>query len=224
MRKILFQNEYYYHIYNRGVDKRNIFLDNYDYIRFLTSLREFNRIDAIDSLYRQRQIEHQVASKSLQANFACSDLDASRPLVEYICYCLLPNHFHIMVRQITEKGIEKIMHKLGLGYTRYFNNKYARTGSLFQGTYKVVAIKTSPYLYYLSAYIHGNPEIHKLANAKNWTWSSLRDYLDLRKGNLCRKDIIRKEFKNMSSYHEYLNTVIKDSFARKQSIKNYTLE
>jgi putative transposase len=127
MRKIKFQNEYYYHIYNRGVDKREIFLDDKDYIRFITSMREFNQAKPIGSLYRLNQLRRGTAS----LRFAVANRREAVPLVEIICYCLNPNHYHFILKQNTEKGISEFIKRLATGHTTYFNLKYNRSGSLF---------------------------------------------------------------------------------------------
>lgn len=219
MRKIHFQNSEYYHIYNRGVDKRDIFVDNKDFIRFLTSMREFNQTEPVGSLYRLGQIR---AAKPLRS--AQADRRGLAASVEFICYCLNQNHFHFMLKQLTDKGIEKFMHKLGGGYTTYFNKKYNRSGSLFQGTFKAISAKKYGYMLWLSAYINGNPEIHKISKAKNWMWSSYQDYLDLRNGTLCNKAVILDEFKNdLKNYKKFVKEVIKESKSNKE-MKKYLLE
>lgn len=96
-------------------------------------------------------------------------------LVEIICYCLNQNHYHFLLQQKKEMGIEKFMHKLDLGYTKYFNAKYNRSGSLFQGTYKAIHVKNDDQIFQLSCYINGNLEIHRICQAKNWPWSSYQD-------------------------------------------------
>lgn len=224
MRKVQFQNDYFYHIYNRGIDKRNIFMDEKDYIRFLRSMRELNTSKVIESLYRLNQIRRREAKllrfETNRRSLASSD----EPLVEFIAYCLNPNHFHIMVRQSAEQGITKFMHKLSTAYTKYFNNKYNRSGSLFQETYKATQVKTDEYILYLSAYINGNSEIHKIAKAKNYKWCSYPDYLGKRKGVLCQKNAILKDFKNIGEYKNLVGTIIKESQQRKSDIKKYLLE
>ncbi|MEA3398162.1 MAG: transposase [Patescibacteria group bacterium] len=177
MRKTKFQNKYYYHIFNRGVDKRKIFASEKDYLRFLASLKEFNQIETIDSLYRQDQLRRKARKETKSLRLHCN----RSSLVSFITYCFNPNHYHFLIKQIADKGIEKFMHKLGLGYTRYFNNKNNRSGSLFQGIYQAVPIKTDAQLLYVSAYINGNPEIHKISKADKWPWSSYLDYLGKQK-------------------------------------------
>ena len=125
-------------------------------------------------------------------------------LVEFICYCLNPNHYHLIVRQLTEKGIERFMHKLGTSHTNYFNTKNKRTGSLFQGKFKAVYIKSNSKLFYLSAYVNMNHIIHG-HREKEWKYSSLLDYLGKRKGGLCNKKIITKNFKSCADYRRFLD-------------------
>ncbi|MFH1822871.1 MAG: hypothetical protein ABH830_04170, partial [Patescibacteria group bacterium] len=126
--------------------------------------------------------------------------------------------------QTNNQGIEKFIHKLAIGYTKYFNYKHKRTGSLFEGTYKAIQIKTDNYLLYLSGYINGNSEIHKIAKAENWPWSSYKDFLGMRNGTLCSKNVILKDFKNINEYRDYAKIVIKESRQRKENIKKYLLE
>ena len=129
-----------------------------------------------------------------------------------------------LVKQLRERGVEKLMHKLSLGYTKYFNNKHNRSGTLFEGTYRAAEIKSEAQLLYLSAYINGNVDIHKIAKAEDWPWSSYPDYLGQRKGNLRHREIILKEFDSSRSYQEYVQGVIMHSRQIKDKIKTYLLE
>lgn len=135
----------YYHIYNRGTEKRKIFLDKNDYRRFLMLLYFANQ-DSPVVLKLQGQTLEELAGKR-----------AGTPIVEIVSYCLMPNHFHILVRETTEGGISKFMQKLTTGYTMYFNTKNERTGTLFQGRYKANHVADDRYLRYLISYIHLNP-------------------------------------------------------------------
>jgi len=186
MRKTKFQNEYYYHIYNRGVDKREIFCDGKDYLRFLRGLREFNQINTIESLYRNDQLKRQEQKETEFLRLLSNRRNSvsSPPLIQIISYCLNPNHYHLLLKQKQENGVIRFMHKVGLAYTKYFNNKYKRSGSLFQGKYKLRVIKTEGQLLYTSAYINGNSEIHKIKKAISWQYSSYLDYLGKRPGTL----------------------------------------
>jgi len=228
-RIIQFQNKYYYHVYNRGVDKRKVFLDKWDYVRFLESMREFNRVEPIYSLYHLKR--NQLSAPSAPAG-ALGALDP--PLIDIIAYCLNPNHYHLLVRQKKEGGISRFMQKLGAGYTCYFNEKHKRSGSLFQGKYKAKEIKSTYGLIKLSIYINCNAEIHGIAKKENWIWSSYLDYVNLRNGTLCNKKNIYKELSSPtapagevgllgSQYIKFCNELIPEIKAVK-NLERYGLE
>ena len=232
MRKTKFQNDYYYHIYNRGVDKRDIFMDEKDYVRFLISMREFNTPKQIESLYRLNQIRQQATKEDgrnkkdtkCPIGHLVSNVSNSVKLVDIICYSLIPNHYHFMLKQLSDHGISKFLHKLEMGYAKYFNYKYKRSGSLFQSTFKSIPIKTDSYLLKLSCYINGNPEIHKISKAENYKWCSYPDYIGKRNGTLCDKNIILKDFENIQEYKNLVDIIIKESQQKKSDIKKYLLE
>lgn len=166
MREIEFANNEYYHIYNRGVDKREIFINKNDYIRFLHNLYEFNS--------QERAPEFARVSKH-NAGDSVSHIEKKprKKLVNVICFCLMPNHFHLILKQLVDDGISRFMHKLGLGYAMAFNIKYKRSGILFQGKFKAVYIKNETYLTHLSRYIHLNPVELK---EKNWREAGIKDW------------------------------------------------
>lgn len=219
MRKVKLQTGEYYHIFNRGVDKRNVFEDNKDYIRFLKSMKEFNNIKPTGSLYLKSKLNSESNPNPLKGSGRFSDR-----LVKFITYSLLPNHTHFILKQLIEDGISKFMQKLGMGFTNYFNYKYNRSGYLFQGKFKAIHINKNSYLLYLSCYINGNAEIHKITEAENWQWSSCLDYLGRRAGTLCYKNVILNQFNNIEEYKNLLNIIIKESAQRKDNIKKYLLE
>ncbi len=220
MRKIIFQNEYYYHIYNRGVDKRDIFIDYKDYLRFLRTMKELNNIEPIESLYRQAQLRRQTGKEAKPLRLLCN----RSGLASFIAYCLNSNHFHFLVEQLVDDGISKFMHKLSTGYTRYFNEKYNRSGSLFQGTFKAVEIKSGYQLHYVSAYINANSEIHQITKAKDHKYSSYLDYLGKRNSFLVDKNIVLADFENIEEYKKYIKEVIKNSQEIKKEKKACLIE
>jgi len=193
MRKTKFVNGEYYHIFNRGVDKRKVFLDEKDYGRFLLGMEEFNDESLTISL-RDRQQQKQKNSRSLAS---------IKPIVEIISYCLNPNHYHFILKQLGEKGIEGFMQRLGTSYTKYFNIKNDRSGSLFQGTFKCTYINSNPLLLYLSAYVNCNSEVHGIAKAKKYRWCSFPEYIDKKNDKLCSKNIILDQFKNPKEYQDF---------------------
>lgn len=220
MRKHQFAENEFYHVYNRGTEKRKIFLDDADYFRFLLSMRLMN--DEKDGLMFLWKNYHPKFPNATVDEFLRSNLKKQKPLVEFICYSLIPNHIHFMMRQVAEKGVEKFMQRIGTGYTMYFNGKYKRNGVLFQGKFKSSHIGSGN-LFYLSAYINGNAEVHGIANAESWRWSSYSDYMGKTKYGLCNKKIILNEFRGTSDYSAFVKENIKE-MKRKKADEKSTLE
>lgn len=211
MRKAKFANGEYYHVYNRGVDKRKVFLKTADYLRFLKAMKEFNQIDPIGSLH-----ERKYRKRSLQRG-------TPPPLVDFIAYCLNPNHYHFIIRQLEDKGVEKFMHKIGTSYTKYFNHKNNRSGVLFQGPFKSIHIDSNKYLLLLSAYVNANHKIHNYPEV-NWPYSSYLDYVGKRNEKLCQKEVILGQFNNNpNEYKKYVKNNA-DYFKSKKAEKEYVLE
>ncbi len=145
----------HYHIYNRGVDKRDIFTDKEDVARFLESMKEFNQIEVVGSI-RNRRKDNQTVPKAL-----------SESLVAIVVYCLNPNHFHFVLKQLVDGGISKFMQKLQAGYTYYFNVKYPRSGSLFQGTFKSQVMANENYFSKILGYVNKNYKVHVIPKNKS---------------------------------------------------------
>ena len=145
MRKVEFANGHLYPIYNRGVEKRDIFLDESDYQRFLTGLTEFNTPSPVNIAL----IKHSKIGTLIKKS---PDF-----LVKIHAFCLMPNHYHLLLEQVRDNGISDFMQKLGIGYVMYRNVKYGRVGPLFQGRFKAKLIEEEIYLTHLLRYIHLNP-------------------------------------------------------------------
>lgn len=142
----------YYHIYNRGNSKQKIFHDNEDYFRFMSLLFACNSINNF-------------RAGTLAKEESPYDFERKKRIVSIGSYCVMPNHFHILIMQKEERGISKFMQKLSTAYSMYYNKKYKRTGGLFEGKFKAEHAKNDRYLKYLFSYIHLNPI--KLMQ-KNW--------------------------------------------------------
>ena len=154
-----FQGEFY-HVFNRGVEKRDIFMDDEDYFRFIHDLYEFNDKDLVINFghFVDSQIIRGFSIDKAIQNFREMVRSKNRKLLVYItCFCLMPNHFHLVVSPLIKNGLSIFMQKLGTGYTRYFNYKYQRVGSLFQGTYKAKHIPDDTYFMHCTGYVHRNP-------------------------------------------------------------------
>lgn len=184
-RNITFVNGNYYHIFNRGVAKQVIFKEDKNYLRFLDTLNYY-RYSGI-----KPKFSHRYRMKSFQLN-------TKKPLVEITAYCLMPNHFHLLVKQIENGGIEELITKLCDSYSMYFNIKNKRVGHLFQDTFKAVLVETDEQLLHLSRYIHLNPYVANLVeNPTSYPWSSCQEYFENRKG-ICQKEIILNDFNKLS--------------------------
>ncbi len=144
-RSIEFGPDEYYHVYNRGTEKRNVFMRENDYRRFLALLYLTNQIEATELKLQGRTLEE------------ISEPRNGERLVDIAAYCLMPNHFHLLVREVADGGISKFMQKLTTGYTMYFNKQNKRSGALFQGKFKATHVDNDRYLRYLISYIHLNP-------------------------------------------------------------------
>ncbi|MBU2633508.1 transposase [Patescibacteria group bacterium] len=201
MRKESPSNGEYYHVFNRGVDKRTVFLDQNDFRRFFQSMEEFNAIKPIGSIYENSFHK----DKKDQLGQLGSSTSKQDKLVNFICYCLNPNHYHFILEQVVNRGIEKFMHRLGTGYTKYFNKKNKRNGVLFQGRYKINCICSNEDLLYLSAYVNLNDKVHRLGSSTSK--SSYGEYFNVDnhedRGIFCKKDIILKQFKDQFEYKKF---------------------
>lgn len=174
----------FFHVYNRGADKRVIYKDRADYSRFLELLYIANSRDAVTIKDFKKQ--HPVLF----------EIERGEPLVAIGGYCLMPNHFHIILTPLVEHGASKFMQKVSTGYSMYFNNRYERTGTLFEGKFKAQHAGRDEYLKYLFAYIHLNPvkliqsnwkqkgikdAIQALSYSGSYQYSSLPDYLGMQR-------------------------------------------
>jgi putative transposase len=214
LRKDPFITGQYYHLYNRGIDKRIIFKLKRDYERFMILLYLSNsnqsfRLD--DILNKQNKTFEEVLK-----------INKDEPLVSIGAWCLMTNHFHILVRQEVDGGITKFMKKLGTGYSMFFNIKYQRKGSLFGGLFKSKLIGNDDnYTRQLFAYIHLNPleiefpkweeDVNKssleMKNFLNsYRYSSYKDYIgeDRVESNLLRKDNFPDYFTSKKGFKDFV--------------------
>ena len=206
MRKHKFVVGEHYHIYNRGTEKRKIIIDKYDLKRFLKSILEFNTSEPIGSLYLL----------SFQKDKFSTPTTKSKKLVSIITYCINPSHFHFLVTPLVEKGVEKFMQKLA-GYTRYFNEKYKRSGVLFQGKFKSKHIPNNEYLLHLSAYINMNNRNKLSTPTTKLSKSSLEEYTENEKV-FCDTKIILEQFKNSKEYLKFAVESWENTQARKKAL------
>jgi putative transposase len=187
-----FVNGQYYHIYNRGSEKKPIFQNNRDKKRFLKTFLYY-------------QIEGPKPRFSLfNPTKPLNKLDQNNKIVEIISFCLMPNHFHFLLKQVKEGGITEFISKLSNSYTKYFNIKNNRIGPLLQGEFKSVPVETDEQLLHLSRYIHLNPLVSGFVeNLDLYEWSSYREYIT-EKTDVCDKEIILRFFQSLKSYRQFV--------------------
>jgi putative transposase len=203
----------YYHLYNRGVEKRNIVVDKDDSERFLLGIQEFNTLGTIGSLH-----------ECLHCKEKGQQTKSTYGLVDIICFCLNPNHYHLLVRQNVDKGIEQFMHRQGTGYTKYFNHKYKRKGSLFEGTFKASHVDTNEYLLHVSAYINLNDRCHQLGSSSSkLVRSSWKEFQETSGESYCKKDIILEQFSSLDDYRDFAESSLADIVQRKELEKELSL-
>ncbi|MBD2462184.1 transposase [Oscillatoria sp. FACHB-1407] len=165
-----FQPGYYYHLYNRGSNRQNIFFERENYLYFLRLLRRY--------LVEQ--------------------------IIEILAYCLMPNHYHLLVYCKTERVTEG-MRSLSLAYTKAINCRYNRVGTIFQRQYQATWVDREVYLHHLVQYIHFNPvKAEMVRTPEEWEFSSYRDYAGLRNGTLPQTQMIRELFGSELAYQSFL--------------------
>ena len=221
-----------YHILNRGVDKRIIFLDEQDYFRFVHDLFEFNDQELINTTFH-------IFKKTENNVIGLRNIKKPRKLLVSIhAFCLIPNHYHLLLSPCVDNGIPKFMHKLNKGYSRYFNIKHERKGTLFEGKYKSILVAEEPHFYYLPYYIHFNPldlkfpewREKKLKNYKgavdflnNYRWSSHLDYCGIKNfPSITNREFLSDVFEGNEKYKSSVGKWLKD--LELEMIKDLALE
>ncbi len=176
--KIYVENGFY-HVYNRGVEKRNIFLDEQDYNVFLNYLKIYlsNRDELISLIKKQADLSDDQKNKEISKLMTLKNYFNK---IELICYVLMPNHFHLEIKQKNKSDMEDFMRSLITKYSKYFNKRYDRVGPLFQGRYNAVLITNERYLLHLGRYIHLNPQeiIVNKQSLSSYPWSSYPAYIN----------------------------------------------
>lgn len=212
----------YYHIYNRGVDKRTIFQDKQDY-KVLLSYLKTALLPPPDPKTLQKTVTVQGSSfKGIprQPNNFCKS-------IQLTAYCLMPNHFHFLIRQVEIRSIEAFMRSVLTRYSKFFNQKYKRKGHLFEGIYKAVHVDEEPHLLHLTRYIHLNP-IELTDDITKW-YSSYAEYLKIRNTSWVKPDDILEFFEPgtlpmLRKHHTYKNFVENHKEDSKEFLGKLALE
>lgn len=186
----------FYHVFNRGVEKRIIFSDNNDYKRFLQTLYYY-------------QFKGPKPKFSNRDRFKTIDFTNNPIIIKVVSYCLMPNHFHFLIKQVGENGIKEFMQKVINSYTKYFNTKYSRVGHLFQGMFKAVPIESNEQLLQVSRYIHLNPYTSNLTKElENYIYSSYPHFIGLINDPLCISSDVLNFFKDQQDYRQFVQSSI----------------
>jgi len=201
----------FYHVYNRGVDKRKVFFEKTDYLLFLRFMNVLNNVEIVNPSRLSGDVV----------------VNATERLVDLCAFCLMPNHFHFLVHERREGGISKFMQRLGTAYTLYFNEKYDRSGALFQGKYKYKIVEDEAYLFSLIHYLHINPKdlvpgynkesgtpFRKvLTFLDTYSWSSYHDYCGQPKyAHLLQRTVLDDFIEPIKDYRANLNDLYGEDY------------
>jgi putative transposase len=190
----------FYHLYNRGVEKRNIFVDEQDYKVFISYLKLY--------LLPKKIIYEEIKKKNLPLQefsekiIKISNLNNFFDKIRLLCFCLMPNHFHFLLQQKDTHDMDLFIQSILTKYVRYFNPKYERVGPLFQGRYKAVLVEKEDYFLHLSHYIHLNPQeiLSEGQQLVSYPWSSYSAYVKGWKLDWLKKDLILSYFERVKGY------------------------
>lgn len=207
-----------YHVLNRGVDKRTIFIDQRDYVRFVHGLYEFN------DRRRVNNILHTIKNKDIGSPYLKTGRKKEH-LVDVHGWCLMKNHYHLLLSERSEGGMSLFLQKLNIGYAKYFNEKYTRVGTLFQGRTKKILIEKDAHFLHILNYIHLNPLDYMqdsaewrsrhiksvpgaLAYLEKYRWSSYLDYCDKKNfPSIVETRLFKEVFGN---YRDAISKYVKD--------------
>ncbi len=219
-RKTILATNEIYHVYNRGVEKRPIFLIKRDYARFIetTNYYRFANCPMRFSYFKLLSPEEKYSIiKSLEKD--------SKKLVDIFAFCLMPNHMHFLLKQLVDMGISKFMAKITNAFSHYFNTRHNRIGHLFQGNFGAVRVESDEQFIHVSRYIHLNPVssyLIEIKNLPNYEYSSYPEYVNGTIGFTNTKEIL-SYFKNKGEYTKFVED--QADYARKlENIKHLSLE
>lgn len=223
-------NGEYYHVFNRGVEKRAIFDNKRSYQRFIDTICYYRFTGTplkLSNFFRLSQ---------LKRNKLLIDLQTHPKHITITCYVLMKNHFHFILKQETDGGISKFIKNLSDSYTKYFNTRNNRIGPLFQGQFKAIRVESDDQLLHLSRYIHLNPYmgslLKSLTDLRDYSWSSLQQFIQTSdQMTYCDISPIIASFKNSESYWNFITDyvdyknnidIIKDVIFENPDVRSYS--
>lgn len=214
-----------YHIYNRGVEKRNIFMDDQDYRVFLHLLKYY-----LSPSITKPEWEHPLSNLTGFDPVRLRPIQTLENELDLLAFCLMPNHFHLLIKQLTRYGFSNLLRKLSIIYSMYFNHRHKRVGHLFQGTFKAILVDNDQYLLHLSRYIHLNPHRLTGSNPVTYPYSSYQYFLGQKHATWIKPEFILSYFhneasnlvpKNIDTYQKFVEDYLADS---KEILGTFTLE
>lgn len=201
-RKLIFANGEIYHVYNRGVERRPVFMDKKEHQRAV-DLLNYYRFANLPMRYSQLLSLPPQAQKAVWQRLRKEGIYE----VNIFAYCLMPNHFHLILKQTNDGGISRFLANVSNSYTKYFNTKHRRVGSLFQGPFKAVHVETDEQFLHLTRYVHLNPVasfLIKLDDLESYSWSSFSEYMGENQTSICDTAWIQAHFATVQSYRKYV--------------------
>lgn len=214
----IYAEDVFYHAYNRGYNRQEIFKDEQDYFTFIHLFKRY-----LEPNFQEIRFNRKGEEQPFTPNYVYNDVDL-------LAYCLMPNHFHLLIFQKTIKGMPKLVTRLTSNYSTYFNQKYQKEGSPFQDTYKAVAIQSEEQFINLSAYIHANPcqILTPGETLSNYPFSSLKFYAKNQGPKWLKMERISSYFQTAKSYEDFVETYAKFKLEEKskdlEKIEDLTLE
>ena len=205
MRRVKFAPGEYYHIYNRGNNKQNIFVDTRDWVRFLFAILHFQSPMPIHNI--GKSVTHYIKHSVFNVTKETLEKITTHRYIELISFSLMPNHFHLLLHETKDNGVSQYMQRIQNAYTKYFNTKYTKTGHLLQGPFQAVHVESNRQLLYLSGYIHRNSrEIPGWKDKEHkFSWSSYQDFFTRNRwGDLLKNQIIMEQFSNPADYQKFV--------------------
>lgn len=205
MRKITLATNCIYHVFNRGVEKREIYLNPSYYSRFVSILEHYLKYNYPYSLLRRRLEKAQSPGEKQNILRQLETKRVESP-VEIISFCLMPNHYHLTLKQLVEAGITNFMHRIGTAYTGYFNIRQERSGRLYETIFRAVMVESEEQLLHLSRYQHLNPRVLGLTSKElaSYSWSSLSTYLGENRFPFIKPEVVMSSFKSPKSYLDFV--------------------
>lgn len=200
-RKTILATNEIYHVYNRGVEKRPLFLTKWDYNRFLDLINYYRFINCPVKYSLFKNLPREERERIFE------NLNKKvETWVDILAFCLMPNHIHFLIKQLNNHGISKFMAKITNSFSHFFNIKQDRVGHLFQGNFKVKRIESDEQLIHVSRYIHLNPVIGHILNfdeLENYEYSSYPEYTG-KKTRFCNTNLVLSYFKNQDAYKKFV--------------------